>query len=117
MVGSEMAEDGSLPARALAMVTFLYLYDAIRKLPAPPSLEAPATAAEPDPGVEVNVDSMLPIGAGLGSSAAFCVCLSASLLGGFGHVGDAKGWCGAELIWGGGLILIEGQGSPTYLWR
>lgn len=72
-------ENGGLEARGLAVVTFLYLYDAIRHV---------NRGAENPPqwGLQADVSSTLPIGAGLGSSAAFCVSLAAALLYAFGHV-------------------------------
>jgi len=60
-------EDGASPER-LAMLAFLHLYLSIgRKQRALPSLD-------------IMVWSQLPTGAGLGSSAAYCVCMAAALL-------------------------------------
>lgn len=78
--------NGALEARGLAVVTFLYLYDAIRHIGGVPR----------SPGLRAEVTSTLPIGAGLGSSAAFCVSLASALLCGFGLVDAGRGG------WGGG---------------
>ncbi|XP_032253896.1 mevalonate kinase isoform X1 [Phoca vitulina] len=60
-------EDGASPER-LAVLAFLHLYLSIgRKQRALPSLD-------------IMVWSQLPTGAGLGSSAAYCVCMAAALL-------------------------------------
>lgn len=76
MAGAEF-HDGALESKGLALVTFLYLYDAIRRVAGGDSLT---------PGAVVDVTSTLPIGAGLGSSAAYCVSLAAALLYAFGHI-------------------------------
>ncbi|XP_067910852.1 mevalonate kinase isoform X1 [Heterodontus francisci] len=59
---------GATDAVSLSILCFLYLYGAI------------STSYGQMPSVDILVWSELPIGAGLGSSAAYCVCLAAALL-------------------------------------
>ncbi|XP_067862140.1 mevalonate kinase isoform X5 [Heptranchias perlo] len=60
--------EGCTDARSLSILCFLYLYGAI------------SSSSRELPSVEILVWSELPTGAGLGSSAAYCVCLAAALL-------------------------------------
>ncbi|KAE8634265.1 hypothetical protein XENTR_v10002246 [Xenopus tropicalis] len=66
--------DGCKDTESLAVLAFLYLYLSIfgRDLPS----------------VDVVVWSQLPTGAGLGSSAAYCVCLAAAMLTYCGRIAD-----------------------------
>uniref|UniRef100_A0A4W3J321 Mevalonate kinase n=1 Tax=Callorhinchus milii TaxID=7868 RepID=A0A4W3J321_CALMI len=60
--------DGCVDTRSLAILCFLYLYGAI------------SASSRQLPSMEILVWSELPTGAGLGSSAAYSVCLAAALL-------------------------------------
>ncbi|OZJ02398.1 hypothetical protein BZG36_04860 [Bifiguratus adelaidae] len=63
-------------AKEQATLAFLYLYICLVDLKKWPH------------GLTICTRSMLPVGAGLGSSAAFAVCLAAALLLHFGHIGN-----------------------------
>ncbi|XP_072921969.1 mevalonate kinase isoform X1 [Hemitrygon akajei] len=60
--------EGYTDMMSLSVLCFLYLYGAI------------SSSKSQLPSVDIVVWSELPIGAGLGSSAAYCVCLAAALL-------------------------------------
>ncbi|XP_063051116.1 mevalonate kinase [Engraulis encrasicolus] len=86
-------EEGSTDTRSMAVSAFLYMYlSTFGKTKVLPS-------------VTVTVWSELPTGAGLGSSAAYCVCVAAALLytqGGIsspspGSDGDTARWSSEEL--------------------
>lgn len=64
--------------KELATTVFLHLYLILSK------------DSKSLPSVKVNVNSELPVGAGLGSSASFCTCLASSLLLLFGHISEAN---------------------------
>ncbi|XP_020392020.1 mevalonate kinase isoform X2 [Rhincodon typus] len=66
--------EGSTDAKSLSILCFLYLYGAI------------CTRDGQMPNVDILIWSELPIGAGLGSSAAYCVCLAAALLSASGAI-------------------------------
>ncbi|XP_069135735.1 mevalonate kinase-like isoform X2 [Argopecten irradians] len=56
-------------SQTLAVVSFLYVYSGISK-----------ASKNPLPAIDIEVKSELPIGAGLGSSASYSVCVAAALL-------------------------------------
>uniref|UniRef100_UPI00398F8965 mevalonate kinase n=1 Tax=Pristiophorus japonicus TaxID=55135 RepID=UPI00398F8965 len=66
--------EGSTDAMSLSILCFLYLYGAI------------SASSRQLPNVDILVWSELPTGAGLGSSAAYCVCLAAALLAASGTI-------------------------------
>ncbi|XP_033747951.1 mevalonate kinase-like isoform X2 [Pecten maximus] len=66
-------------SQTLAVVSFLYVYTEISK-----------ASKSPLPGIDVGVQSELPIGAGLGSSASYSVCLAAALLQLGSHINESK---------------------------
>ncbi|XP_017564800.1 mevalonate kinase [Pygocentrus nattereri] len=84
--------DGSTDTRSMAVLAFLYIYLSV------------FADAEVLPSLSVCVWSELPTGAGLGSSAAFSVCLSAALLSARGTIStpliqqqNTARWSDAEL--------------------
>ncbi|XP_043541374.1 mevalonate kinase-like [Chiloscyllium plagiosum] len=66
--------EGSTDTESLSILCFLYLYGAI------------STRNGQVPNMDILIWSELPIGAGLGSSAAYCVCLAAALLSASGAI-------------------------------
>ncbi|OCU01680.1 mevalonate kinase [Xenopus laevis] len=66
--------EGCKDTESLAVLAFLYLYLSI--------------CGRDLPSVDIVVWSQLPTGAGLGSSAAYCVCLAAALLTYCGRIDD-----------------------------
>ncbi|XP_062398802.1 mevalonate kinase [Sardina pilchardus] len=85
-------EDGSTDTRSMAVSAFLYIYLSI------------FSKSKALPSLTVTVWSELPTGAGLGSSAAYCVCVAAALLSTQGAVscplgpdGDTARWSSEEL--------------------
>ncbi|XP_063313149.1 mevalonate kinase isoform X2 [Pelobates fuscus] len=66
--------EGSTDTESLAVLAFLYLYLCI--------------CGKDSPCIEMTVWSQLPTGAGLGSSAAYSVCVAASLLTFCGRIAD-----------------------------
>ncbi|XP_051888306.1 mevalonate kinase isoform X2 [Pristis pectinata] len=84
--------EGYTDTMSLSILCFLYLYGAI------------STSNSQLPSVDIVVWSEIPIGAGLGSSAAYCVCLAAALLTASGAITcpdlqekDIAKWNDAEL--------------------
>ncbi|XP_060699473.1 mevalonate kinase isoform X2 [Hemiscyllium ocellatum] len=66
--------EGVTDTESLSVLCFLYLYGAI------------STRNGQMPNMDILIWSELPIGAGLGSSAAYCVCLAAALLSASGAI-------------------------------
>ncbi|KAM8962224.1 LOW QUALITY PROTEIN: mevalonate kinase [Pelodytes ibericus] len=82
--------EGSTDTESLAVLAFLYLYLSI--------------SGKDLPSMDITVWSQLPTGAGLGSSAAYSVCIAAALLSFCGRIGDtgkdlteASSWTENEL--------------------
>ncbi|XP_061116918.1 mevalonate kinase [Conger conger] len=71
--------DSNSDTSTMAVLAFLYLYMSV------------FTESEELPGLTVTVWSELPTGAGLGSSAAFSVCLAAALLSARGAIAPPPG--------------------------
>ncbi|XP_053313135.1 mevalonate kinase [Spea bombifrons] len=77
--------DGSKDAESLAVLAFLYLYLCI--------------CGKDLPSMDITVWSQLPTGAGLGSSAAYSVCVASALLTFSGRVADPLKESAETLSW------------------
>lgn len=81
----------------LAVISFLYLCAKIL-----------ANGKGTIPAFSVRLVSQQPVGAGLGSSAAYCVCLAAVFLQSAGNIGDPTVWQGAPANQGSGDLKTVG---------